>query len=82
MGRSSVIVEDVPTALREAGDVVLAIADGALTAADLIPMAEVVQGRLLPADRPVVFKSVGMAWEDLVVAQAVCLRLQLNHQPS
>jgi ornithine cyclodeaminase/alanine dehydrogenase-like protein (mu-crystallin family) len=71
MGRASVIVEDRPTALREAGDVVLAIAEGALSGADLIPMAEVVRGREVPTDRPVVFKSVGMAWEDLVVAQAV-----------
>ncbi len=71
LGRASVVVEDRPTALREAGDVVLAIAEGALSEADLIPMAEVVGGRELPADRPVVFKSVGMAWQDLVVARAV-----------
>jgi ornithine cyclodeaminase/alanine dehydrogenase-like protein (mu-crystallin family) len=24
-----------------------------------------------PADRPLVFKSVGMSWQDLVVAEAV-----------
>lgn len=71
MGRASVVVEDRPTALREAGDVVLAIAEGTLGAADLIPMADVVRGRELPSDRPVVFKSVGMAWQDLVVARAV-----------
>lgn len=72
MHRAVVVVEDVRTALREAGDVVLAVAEGALSPAELVPMAEVVRGdRALPADRPVVFKSVGMSWQDLVVADAV-----------
>jgi ornithine cyclodeaminase/alanine dehydrogenase-like protein (mu-crystallin family) len=71
MGRAGVVVEDRATAVREAGDVVLAVAERALSETDLIPMAEVVRGRELPSDRPVVFKSVGMAWEDLVVARAV-----------
>lgn len=72
LGRATVVVEDVATALREAGDVVLAIADGALAAADLVALRDVVTGAVaLPADRPVVFKSVGMSWQDLVVAQAV-----------
>lgn len=70
--RAVVVVEDVPTALREAGDVVLAVADGALFPADLVPLRDVVTGvRPLPADRPVVLKTVGMAWQDLVVAGAV-----------
>ncbi len=72
LGRAAVVVEEVGTALREAGDVVLAIAEGALTPADLVPMADVVTGRaVLPADRPVVVKTVGMSWQDLVVATAV-----------
>lgn len=75
LGRSTVVVEDVATALREAGDVVLAITDGALTAADLVPMRSVVTGRTtVPADRPMVFKSVGMSWQDLAVATAVVER--------
>jgi ornithine cyclodeaminase/alanine dehydrogenase-like protein (mu-crystallin family) len=70
--RASVVVEDVPTALREAGDVVLAIADGALAESDLHTMRDVVTGSaVLPTDRPLVFKSVGMSWQDLVVAEAV-----------
>ena len=74
-GRATVIVEDVAAALREAGDVVLAIADGALTRDDLVPMADVVTGAVdVPADRPLVFKSVGMSWQDLVVAEAVLAR--------
>jgi ornithine cyclodeaminase/alanine dehydrogenase-like protein (mu-crystallin family) len=72
LGRATVVVEDVATALREAGDVVLAIADGTLTAGDLVPMRDVVSGAVaVPDGRPLVFKSVGMGWEDLVVALAV-----------
>jgi ornithine cyclodeaminase/alanine dehydrogenase-like protein (mu-crystallin family) len=70
--RSTVVVEDVTAALREAGDVCLAIDDGALDADDLVPMREVVTGRVVPApERPLVFKGVGMSWQDLVVAEAV-----------
>jgi ornithine cyclodeaminase len=70
--RATVVVEDLATALREAGDVVLAIDDGAVDASDLLTMREVVTGSsAVPADRPLVFKSVGMAWQDLVVAEAV-----------
>lgn len=72
LGRSSVVVEDLDTALREAGDVVLAVAEGALSPPDLLAMRDVVSGAVeAPPDRPLVFKSVGMAWQDLVVAEAV-----------
>jgi ornithine cyclodeaminase len=75
LGRATVVVEDVETALREAGDVVLAIAEGTLTPADLVPMRDVLTGAVaVRADRPLVFKSVGMAWQDLVVAEAVVER--------
>jgi ornithine cyclodeaminase len=72
LGRSTVVVEDRGVALREAGDVVLAIADGALRADDLVLMRDVVTGAVRPdPTRPLVFKSTGMSWEDLVVAEAV-----------
>jgi ornithine cyclodeaminase len=72
LGRASVVVEDVAAALREAGDVILAVADGTLNPADLLPMRDVVTGAVeVPTDRPLVFKSVGMGWQDLVVAAAV-----------
>ena len=36
------------------------------------PMAELVRGdKRLLGGRPVVFKSAGMSWEDLVLAQAI-----------
>lgn len=72
LARATVVVEDPGAALREAGDVVLAIADGAIRADDLVPMRDVVTGAVRPGpDRPLVFKSTGMSWEDLVVAEAV-----------
>ncbi|SES81046.1 ornithine cyclodeaminase family protein [Geodermatophilus poikilotrophus] len=75
LGRATVVVEDVATALREAGDVVLAIAEGTLDADDLVPLRDVLTGAVaVPADRPLVFKSVGMSWQDLVVAAAVVAR--------
>jgi ornithine cyclodeaminase/alanine dehydrogenase-like protein (mu-crystallin family) len=75
LGRATVVVEDIPTALREAGDIVLAIAEGAITADDLFSIRDVVTGATTPAaDRPMVFKSVGMSWQDLVIAEAVALR--------
>jgi ornithine cyclodeaminase len=72
LGRATVVVEDRAAALREAGDVVLAIAEGALAAEELVPMRDVVTGAVRPDPaRPLVFKSTGMSWEDLVVAEAV-----------
>ncbi len=72
MARSDVVIEDVATALRECGDVVMAIEDGPLTHDDLIPMADLLTGAAgLHGDRPVVFKSSGMSWEDLVIAAAI-----------
>jgi ornithine cyclodeaminase/alanine dehydrogenase-like protein (mu-crystallin family) len=69
--RATVIVEDPQTALRECGDVVLAIAEGALTASRLVPMADVVRGAYLVPPGPVFYKGSGMSWEDLVIASAV-----------
>jgi ornithine cyclodeaminase/alanine dehydrogenase-like protein (mu-crystallin family) len=68
---ANVVVEDPATALRECGDVVLAVADGSLDPADLIPMVELAHGRVLDRTRPTVFKTSGMSWQDLVIAQAI-----------
>ena len=61
--RATVVVETREVALREAGDVILAGVD------ELVTLAELVRGHELPPG-PRVFKSVGMAWEDAVVACA------------
>jgi len=75
MGRSSVIVEDLETARREAGDVLLAIAEGELEVDDLISMGPVVRGDVaIDPGRTAVFKSTGMSWQDIVVAEAIIAR--------
>ncbi|HEY2062495.1 MAG TPA: ornithine cyclodeaminase family protein [Amycolatopsis sp.] len=67
--RSTVVVEARAAALREAGDVVLAVRSGAIRPDGLHTLSDLVRGKAdVPAGRPRLFKSVGMAWEDLVVA--------------
>lgn len=64
--------EDVGAARREAGDVAIAVEKGALAWDDMVTMAEVVRGEVsLDPARRVVFKTVGMPWEDLAVATVV-----------
>ncbi len=72
--RATVMVEDVATARRECGDVVMAEAEGALDARLLVPMREIALGRAHPLPGPALFKGSGMSWEDLVVAEAVLAR--------
>jgi ornithine cyclodeaminase/alanine dehydrogenase-like protein (mu-crystallin family) len=74
MRRCGVVVESVSTALAEAGDVVLAIGEGALAEADLVPLAALVRGQT--TRRPRLFKTVGMGWEDLVIAAAVAAAIE------
>jgi ornithine cyclodeaminase/alanine dehydrogenase-like protein (mu-crystallin family) len=70
--RATVVVESRASALREAGDVIAAIEAGALSADELVTLADLVAGRAEPPpDRPRLLKSTGMAWEDAVVAAAV-----------
>ena len=63
-----VVVEDRSTALREAGDVIAAIATGSCAPAALIELAKLLT--MSPAPGISVFKSVGMGWQDLAVAEA------------
>jgi ornithine cyclodeaminase/alanine dehydrogenase-like protein (mu-crystallin family) len=61
---AQVVVEDRATAVREAGDVIQAIASGALAEDRLTELADVGRTRGIS-----VFKSVGMGWQDLAVAE-------------
>jgi ornithine cyclodeaminase len=62
-----VVVESIETALTECGDVIQA----GLEADSLVTLEAVVRGEASPPQgRPCVFKSAGMAWEDLAVAAA------------
>ncbi|MGW3314723.1 ornithine cyclodeaminase family protein [Streptomyces fungicidicus] len=77
MGRATVVVESRDVALREAGDVVLAVREGRIAPGSLVTMAELLgSGATVRADRPMVVKTSGMAWEDLVVAVAAYRRRQ------
>jgi ornithine cyclodeaminase/alanine dehydrogenase-like protein (mu-crystallin family) len=70
--RATVVVESRDSALREAGDVIAAIASGALDQDEIVTLAELVRDEpVLDMGRPRLFKSTGMAWEDAVVAAAV-----------
>ena len=71
-GRAQLVVEERSSALREAGDVIVPVAEGVIDPASLVPLRGILTG-LIPVDRhrPRVFKSVGMSWEDLVIASAV-----------
>jgi ornithine cyclodeaminase/alanine dehydrogenase-like protein (mu-crystallin family) len=73
--RATVVVESRVSALREAGDVITAIAAGAQQQDELITLAELVRGARIP-DGPRLFKSTGMSWEDAVMA-ATLTRLRI-----
>lgn len=73
--RALVVVEDRATALREAGDVVLPVQEGAIGLEHLrLDLRELVAGAPVDSGRRTFFKSVGMAWEDLAVAELVHTR--------
>ena len=72
VARATVVVESRASALREAGDVIAAVEAGAIAPDSLHELAAVVRGEVAPAaGRPRLFKSTGMAWEDLVLAREV-----------
>jgi ornithine cyclodeaminase len=77
--RGRVVVETREAALAEAGDLLIAIANGAFSADRIAAdLSEVVRGkavRLSPGDITI-FKSVGVAFEDLAVARAAFDRLR------
>jgi ornithine cyclodeaminase/alanine dehydrogenase-like protein (mu-crystallin family) len=73
VARSRLVVETRAAALEEAGDLLMAIGDGAVDAGHIVAdLKEVVHGAAVrrgPQD-VTLFKSVGSAFEDLVVAEA------------
>nr|WP_245245240.1 ornithine cyclodeaminase family protein [Streptomyces palmae] len=73
---SAVFVEGRTAALHEAGDLIIPQAEGVIGRDHVAgTLADLVTGRTpVPADRPRLFKSVGMAWEDLVIAAEVYRR--------
>jgi len=71
IARSFVMVEDPATALREVGAVISARAAGRFDSERLIPLTACADLDVGGATSPLVFISVGMSWEDLVIASAV-----------
>jgi ornithine cyclodeaminase/alanine dehydrogenase-like protein (mu-crystallin family) len=72
--RGRVMVETREVALAEAGELAIPIAEGAIEPAHVVAdLAEAVRGAEVrhSTDDLTVFKSVGMAFEDLVVARAI-----------
>ncbi|MFJ8013217.1 ornithine cyclodeaminase family protein [Streptomyces sp. NPDC096339] len=73
--RAAVYVESRAAALREAGDLLVPEAEGAIGPGHITgTLADLVAGRMPPGGPrscPQLFKSVGMAWEDLAVAVAL-----------
>ncbi|MFC7643003.1 ornithine cyclodeaminase family protein [Streptosporangium lutulentum] len=71
VARATVFVEARGAALAEAGDLIVPLRSGTITTGHLAGnLRELVTGAVHPGPGPRVFKSVGMAWEDLVVAVA------------
>ena len=82
-----VFVDRLDSALREAGDIILAIADGLFAASDIAgDLGAVLSGRIAGRSRPdeiTLFKSVGLAAEDVAAARATydaCRQLGLGHE--
>ncbi|MCH0541884.1 ornithine cyclodeaminase family protein [Streptomyces sp. MUM 203J] len=75
--RAAVFVEARAAAYEEAGDLIIPAAEGAIGPGHVAGnLADLATGRApVPVDRPRLFKSVGMAWQDLVVAGEVYRRL-------
>lgn len=70
VSRAQVIVETRSSALREAGDIIMALTESDLQEEDLIEIADIVCNRVkLDTSKPILFKSTGMSWEDLVIAR-------------
>ncbi|MEO3870749.1 ornithine cyclodeaminase family protein [Nonomuraea sp. B12E4] len=69
VARATVVVEARATAMREAGDVIIPMRHGTIPTGHLAGnLAELISGGVATGSGPRVFKSTGMAWEDLVVA--------------
>jgi len=78
MGRARVFVDSRDAAMTESGDLLLAISDGTMTEDALAgELGALVGGRIdgrQSADQVTIFKSLGMAVEDVVAASLVVNR--------
>lgn len=72
MSRADIYVESLESSQREAGDIIQAMASGAIPGPErLSTLADLVAGHKgRHAGRPAVFKTTGMPWQDLAIAAA------------
>jgi len=71
MASGSVYVESRDSALREAGDVVMAISEGNLSDRGLRELKELFEGSIDVSDKGRrIYKSTGMSWQDLAIMTA------------
>ncbi|WP_078965265.1 ornithine cyclodeaminase family protein [Streptomyces aureocirculatus] len=71
VGRATVVAESRSVAMRECGDIVQAVTTARFDLGRLRTLRELARGEVtVEAGRPRLFKSAGMAWEDLAVAVA------------
>lgn len=72
MGSGSVFVESLASAMREAGDVVMAVEEGHLLESDLIEIKELFRGSCeVSEETRRIYKSTGMSWQDLAIMAGV-----------
>lgn len=76
LAQARLVVDHRPAALAEAGEVIAALEAGLITEADLVELGEVVLGRAVrrAPSEITVFKSVGVAIQDLVAGAAALAR--------
>ncbi len=77
--RARIVVETREVALAEAGDLLIPMSSGLIDSSAIVAdLSEVVRGAVVrrTPDDVTVFKSVGVAFEDLMVARAVFERIQ------
>jgi ornithine cyclodeaminase len=75
IARGQVVVESRDAALKEAGDLLMAFADGVPPEVICADLVELVHGAPVDRQQMTIFKSVGLAWQDLAVAALAYRRL-------
>lgn len=71
VGAASLVVDDAPAARAEAGDIVLAVADGDASWDGVVTLGQVLDGAVPRAGRATVFVSLGVGVEDVAAAAAI-----------
>ncbi|RJN32986.1 ornithine cyclodeaminase family protein [Nesterenkonia natronophila] len=73
--RSACVIESLQSAQAEAGDLIMAVEEGAFSWKDAVALRDLVAGDAeLPSDRPKLFKGTGMPWQDLAVVSSIYLK--------